>query len=151
MLIPQGHETTSGLLSFAFYYILRHPATYFKAQREVDNVLGKGSVKVDHLKDLHYIEAILRETLRLEPTAPAITRGVRQENKEMPPTLGNGRYALQRELPITCLLSKIQRDPEVYGPYAEEFRPERMLDENFNKLPNHAWKVCNSLTLRGRC
>lgn len=124
--------------------MLKHPATYFKAQREVDNVVGSGNVRVEHLKDLHYIEAILRETLRLEPTAPAISRGVRPENQEMPPTLGNGKYALKRELAITCLLSKIQRDPVVYGPDADEFRPERMLDENFNKLPKHAWKVCRT-------
>ena len=36
-----GHETTSGLLSFVFYYLLRNPAAYQKAQQEVDNVIGK--------------------------------------------------------------------------------------------------------------
>jgi cytochrome P450/NADPH-cytochrome P450 reductase len=122
--------------------MLKNPATYFKAQKEVDTVVGEGSINVDHLRDLHYVEAIMRETLRLEPTAPAITRGVRPENNESPPTIGHGKYALKKNLPILCLLSKIQRDPAVYGPDAEEFRPERMLDESFNKLPNHAWKVC---------
>src|SRR5690606_33192207 len=32
------HETTSGLLSFAFYQLLKHPEAYQKAQREVDEV-----------------------------------------------------------------------------------------------------------------
>ncbi|KAK7190825.1 bifunctional P-450/NADPH-P450 reductase [Paraphaeosphaeria sporulosa] len=128
-----GHETTSGLLSFAFYYLLKNPATYFKAQREVDNVVGQGKVTVDHMKQLHYIEAVLRETLRLEPTAPAF-------NTDPFPTIGGGKYALKKDSQVMCLLGKIQRDPAVYGEDANEFRPERMLDEHFNKLPKHAWK-----------
>lgn len=121
--------------------MLKNPSTYFKAQQEVDAVVGKGRITVDHLKNLHYIEAILRETLRLEPTAPVITRGLRPENTEPNPTLGNGKYAIKKEYQLTCLLGKIHRDPAVYGADANEFRPERMLDEHFNKLPKHAWKV----------
>lgn len=136
-----GHETTSGLLSFAFYYLLKNPATYFKAQQEVDNVVGKGKITADHMKQLHYIEAVLRETLRLEPTAPAIVRGPRQENTEPVTTLEGGTYALKKDAQVMCLLGKIQRDPAVYGEDANEFRPERMLDEPFQKLPKHAYKV----------
>lgn len=84
---------------------------------------------------MKYITAVLRETLRLTPTAPAITRAVRDENKEDPPTLGKGEYALERDWPILCLLGKIMKDPKIYGEDANEFRPERMLDEEFEKLP----------------
>ncbi len=35
-----GHETTSGLLSFAVYYLLKHPDVMARAQAEVDSVLG---------------------------------------------------------------------------------------------------------------
>src|SRR5579859_5668002 len=35
-----GHETTSGLLSFALYYLVKHPAVLAKAYEEVDRVLG---------------------------------------------------------------------------------------------------------------
>jgi cytochrome P450/NADPH-cytochrome P450 reductase len=48
---------------------------------------------------------------------------------------------LKKDSQVICLLGKIQRDPAVYGEDANEFRPERMLDEHFNKLPKHAWKV----------
>jgi cytochrome P450/NADPH-cytochrome P450 reductase len=44
-----GHETTSGLLSFAFYQLLKHPEAYRKAQQEVDSVIGKGPIKVSRL------------------------------------------------------------------------------------------------------
>jgi cytochrome P450/NADPH-cytochrome P450 reductase len=45
-----GHETTSGMLSFAFYQLLKHPAAYRKAQEEVDRVVGKGPIKVSLLE-----------------------------------------------------------------------------------------------------
>ena len=44
-----GHETTSGLLSFAFVNLLKHPAAYRKAQEEVDKVLGRGKMKVSFI------------------------------------------------------------------------------------------------------
>jgi cytochrome P450/NADPH-cytochrome P450 reductase len=127
--------------------MLKNPATYFAAQAEVDKVLGKEKINPKHLNQLKYINAMLRETLRLTPTAPAITRGVRPENKEDNPTIGNGTYSIPRKQGVVCLLTKIQQDPKVFGDDAAEFRPERMLDENFEKLPKNAWKVFSSSSL----
>jgi len=53
-----GHETTSGLLSFAFYYMLKNPKAYEKAQEEVDEVVGKGPITVEHLNKLPYLNAV---------------------------------------------------------------------------------------------
>ncbi|KAL1306999.1 hypothetical protein AAFC00_005629 [Neodothiora populina] len=131
-----GHETTSGMLSFVFYYLLKNPAAYAKAQQEVDQVVGNGSIQVEHLSKLPYITAVLRETLRLQPTAPAFTLHPLNEID----TIGGGKYTVYGNEPILALLPKIHRDPAVYGEDAEEWKPERMLDENFNKLPKNAWK-----------
>lgn len=123
--------------------MLLKPSTYFAAQQEVDRVIGKEKIQPTHLKELHYIEGVLREALRLHPTAPAFARGVRPENKEETPTIGEAKYEVPRNTAVLCLLGKIQRDPMVYGDNADEFEPERMMDENFNKLPKNAWKVSN--------
>lgn len=61
------------MLSFVFYYLLKNPAAYKKAQDEVDNVVGSGSIQVEHLTKLPYITAVLRETLRLQPTGTFCT------------------------------------------------------------------------------
>jgi len=53
-----GHETTSGLLSFAFFNLLKHPAAYRKAQEEVDEVVGTGPILVEHMGKLPYIAAV---------------------------------------------------------------------------------------------
>lgn len=89
---------------------------------------------------------MLRETLRLTPTAPGFSRAVRPENTEKTVYVGSKnpestkKYAIPREQAIICLLSKIQRDPKVWGDDAEDFKPERMLDGKFEKLPKNAWK-----------
>lgn len=53
-----GHETTSGTLSFAFYRLLKNPDSYRKVQEEVDEVIGKGPIKVEHISKLPYITAV---------------------------------------------------------------------------------------------
>lgn len=63
------------------------------------------------------------------------------DTKEDPITIGGGKYLVKPGSRITMNLAKVQKDPKVYGDDAENFRPERMLDESFNKLPKNAWKV----------
>ncbi|OTA99870.1 hypothetical protein M426DRAFT_67006 [Hypoxylon sp. CI-4A] len=129
-----GHETTSGLLSFAFYQLLKHPETYRKAQEEVDRVLGKGPITVDHMSKLPYIAAVMRETLRL--CAPISQFSVTAKED----TLLAGKYPVYKGELMSLFLRKVHVDPAVYGEDAPEFKPERMLDEPFNKLPKNAWK-----------
>ncbi|OLN93217.1 Bifunctional P-450:NADPH-P450 reductase 5 [Colletotrichum chlorophyti] len=132
-----GHETTSGLLSFAFYYLMTYPKVYEKAKQEIDEVCGRGPIRYEHLSKLSYIEAVLRETLRLQPTIPVFN--IAGKKNEI---LG-GRYSLPAEELVIVLLAKSHLDPKVYGEDFDEFKPERMLGENFNRLsrefPN-CWK-----------
>ncbi|EXF83899.1 cytochrome P450 [Colletotrichum fioriniae PJ7] len=132
-----GHETTSGLLSFAFYQLLKHPEAYRKAQQEVDDVVGKGQIKVDHMSKLPYINGVLRETLRVNATIPVFSVEAFED------TVLGGKYPVAAGETIVNLLAKSQLDPLVFGEDANEFKPERMMDENFNRItkefPN-CWK-----------
>lgn len=123
-----GHETTSGLLSFAFYLLLTHPEAYSTAQQEVDKVIGQGKVKVDHMSQLPYLSAVLRETLRLQSPIPILlVEPIKDE-------IIGGQYFIPAGETIPVLLSKSHLDPAVYGDDANEFNPQRMLDENFDLL-----------------
>lgn len=66
-----GHETTSGMLSFATFYLLENPETLQKLQDEVDTVVGQDSITLQHIQKMPYMDAVLREALRLMPTAVA--------------------------------------------------------------------------------
>ncbi len=129
-----GHETTSGLLSFATYLLLKNPAVLLKAQKIVDEVLGDELPRVEHLAQLRYIEQVLMETLRLWPTAPAFAV------KPSEDTLLGGRYPLTPRDTLLVLQPMLHRDPAVWGDDAETFDPDRFAPENAEKLPPNAWK-----------
>src|SRR5216684_4159171 len=85
-----GHETTSGLLSFAIHLLLKHPEVLRKAQAEADRILGADTPRFEQVAQLGYFDQILRETLRLWPTAPGFTVAPKHD------TLLAGRYPVKK-------------------------------------------------------
>jgi len=134
-----GHETTSGTLSFVFYELLKSPEVLKKAQEEVDRVCGQGKITIDMITKLPYINAILRETLRVDSPITANGLGINVAAGEDPHTIG-GKYKVGPDDMIVAMYHKMHKDPAVYGEDAGEFKPERMEDEAFEKLPKNAWK-----------
>lgn len=132
-----GHETTSGLLTFATYFLLKHPEVLARAYDEVDAVLGDdldATPTIEQLAQLTYVNQILKESLRLWPTAPAFTRYAYED------TLLGGRYPVRARQPILTLLPALHRDPAVWGENAAEFDPEHFAPERERSLPAHAYK-----------
>lgn len=122
--------------------LLKNESAYRAAQEEVDKMIGREPVRVEHLKKLEYINAVLRETLRLSPTAPAMSKQVNPKFQGKA-TLCKGKYVIEPTDRIVALLGATQRDPKIYGADANEFKPERMFGDNFKNIPNAAWKVRN--------
>jgi hypothetical protein len=50
-----GHETTSGMLSFTVYYLLRHPQAMQKLRNEIDEVCGDEDITLNHLAKMPYL------------------------------------------------------------------------------------------------
>lgn len=90
---------------------------------------------LQHLSKLEYINAVLRETLRLHPPAPAFTVHPKQDE------IIGGKYRVTKDMALVCFLMVAQRDPVVFGEDTNSFKPERMLNEPFSQLPPNAWKV----------
>ncbi|APW58772.1 Bifunctional cytochrome P450/NADPH--P450 reductase 2 [Paludisphaera borealis] len=129
-----GHETTSGLLTFALYELLRNPEFLERARSEVDAVLGGDAPRVEHLARLGYLDQVLKETLRLWPTAPAFAVQPEQGDAAV------GGYPVRSGETVLVLLPTLHRDPAVWGADADRFDPDRMAPEAFDKLPPNAWK-----------
>jgi cytochrome P450/NADPH-cytochrome P450 reductase len=133
-----GHETTSGLLSYAIYALLKHPEVLKKAYDEVDRVLGpdvEAKPSYQQVTQLTYVTQILKEALRLWPPAPAY--GIAPLKDE---TIAGGKYPLKKNTFITILVTALHRDPGVWGPNPELFDPENFSAEAEAKRPVNAWK-----------
>ena len=133
-----GHETTSGLLSYTLYALLKHPDILKKAYEEVDRVLGPDTEvrpTYQQVTRLTYITQILKEALRLWPPAPAY--GISPLKDE---TIGGGKYKLRKNTFITILVTALHRDPSVWGPNPDAFNPENFSREAEAARPVNAWK-----------
>jgi cytochrome P450 / NADPH-cytochrome P450 reductase len=133
-----GHETTSGLLSYTLYALLKHPDVLKKAYDEVDRVLGpdvNAKPTFQQVTQLTYITQILKEALRLWPPAPAY--GISPLADE---TIGGGKYRLKKGIFITILVNALHRDPSVWGPNPDVFNPENFSREAEAARPVNAWK-----------
>ncbi|CAG9612201.1 Bifunctional cytochrome P450/NADPH--P450 reductase [Bacillus rhizoplanae] len=127
-----GHETTSGLLSFALYFLLKNPDKLKKAYEEVDRVLTEPIPTYEQVQKLKYTRMILNETLRLWPTAPAISLYAKEA------TLLGGKYHIEKGREVTVLIPKLHRDTDVWGDAVEDFQPERF--ESIAQIATHAYK-----------
>jgi cytochrome P450/NADPH-cytochrome P450 reductase len=133
-----GHETTSGLLSYTIYALLKHPEILKKAYDEVDRVFGPdvdAKPTYQQVTQLTYITQILKEALRLWPPAPAY--GISPLKDE---TIGGGKYRLKKGTFTTILVTALHRDPSVWGPNPDAFDPENFSREAEAKRPVNAWK-----------
>ncbi len=131
-----GHETTSGLLSYTLYALLKDPEILKKAYDEVDRVFGPDpSIRPTYqqVTQLHYINQIMKESLRLYPPAPAFS--VYPYNEEV--VCG---YKLRKGITVNILVGALHRDPEVWGPRADIFDPENFSPAAEQARPAWAWK-----------
>ncbi len=118
-----GHETTSGALSFALYYLACNPDVLTQAVAETDAILGHhphAMPAFDRVSKFRYIRRVLDESLRIWPTVPAFARSPRETT-----TLG-GRYRMRPQDHAAILLGRVHRDPSVWDD-PEVFDPDRFL------------------------
>lgn len=129
-----GHETTSGLLTFALHLLLRHPHVLAQAYADVDRVLP-GDTRPDygHLVHLEVIERVIKESQRLWPTAPAFSVGPFEDQ-----TIG-GKWLMRKDRPVNVFSPGLHRDPKVWD-RPDEFDIDRWLPEVERARHPHAYK-----------
>jgi len=129
-----GHETTSGALSFALYYLARNPDVLARAQSEVDKVWGENpDPSYEEVAKLRYVRRVLDEALRLWPTAPAFARQAQVD------TVVGGEYPMRKGQWALVLIPALHRDP-VWGDDPESFDPDRFSPERNRARPAHVYK-----------
>src|SRR5207253_2500726 len=109
-MLAAGHETTATGLAFAFELLMRTPGVQERLRAELAG--GNGDA---------YLDAVVKETLRLRPIIDATER-----------TLARPRSVAGWDLPagvkVYPAIAVVHHREDLY-PRAREFRPERFLDE----------------------
>jgi cytochrome P450 len=116
--LAAGHETTATGLAWAFERILSTPAVHERLRAEIRTACGT-EPDPEQLAALPYLDATIKETLRLRPVIPLVGRVLQK------PTRIAG-YDLPAGTSVACCIYLAQRNPEVY-PDPEAFSPERFL------------------------
>ena len=111
-----GHETTSNMLSFALYEIIRNPYVEEKLLTEVNTVLGeRDDVAFEDLAKLKYLGQILDEALRKYPVVPGLKRMLTKEI-----TVGGYHIPKGNKIYSEALFfsrnSEIWENPEIFNP-----------------------------------
>ncbi|XP_077426639.1 cytochrome P450 4V2-like isoform X2 [Vanacampus margaritifer] len=129
----RGHDTTAAAMNWALHLLGSHPDVHHKVQRELQEVFGTSErvASMDDLKQLKYLECVIKEALRLYPSVPFFARTIREDTKINGFTVPSGTNAL-------IMTYSLHRDPR-YFPEPEEFRPERFLSENLAGRPPYAY------------
>uniref|UniRef100_A0A1I7TRP6 Cytochrome P450 n=1 Tax=Caenorhabditis tropicalis TaxID=1561998 RepID=A0A1I7TRP6_9PELO len=113
--LAAGYDTTANTLAYTCYMLMKHPEKMEKAQKEIDEICTSDSISYDDMSKLKYVDAIIKETLRLFPVGWfACSRQC-----VTPTTLG--KYYIEEGVRIEADVGALHLDKEVWGEDAEEW------------------------------
>lgn len=144
-----GHDTNTSMLQWAFYELSRTPHALKAVRDELDEIFGPQTDPLTVcatlaeegerlLPRMHYINAVIKETLRLHPPASTVRMADPGTGFTIRATTGE-EYNLDGTIMYSCQ-SIIQRDPSVYGDTADDWVPERWLGDAAKSIPASAWR-----------
>ncbi|XP_033230875.1 cytochrome P450 4C1-like [Belonocnema kinseyi] len=121
--IFEGHDTTSMAICFTLLMLAENEDVQERARKEVDMVLDENDGKIGsvELQRLNYLEQCIRETLRLYPSVPLISRVLHED-------LQLKNYLIPGGTNIHLHIFDLHRDPN-FWPNPEKFDPDRFLTE----------------------
>lgn len=133
-----GHETTSGALSFAFYFLAQHPEVVARARAEIDQVWGGADRPTfEQVAKLRYVRRVLDESLRLQPTVPGYYRAARAD------TVLAGTYPMREGDWVMAMIGTLHRDPAWTAPGlkpVDQFDPDRFESQYVKARPGNLYK-----------
>lgn len=126
-----GHETTALSLSFAMLLLAEHPDAQARARAEVDQVLGERPATMQDVRRLPYVEAVLKESMRVLPPVYLFGREA-LEDVEI------AGWVIPRGTQVLTPVCAIHKDARWYDD-PDRFVPERWLDGLADRLPKYAY------------
>ncbi|KAJ8715380.1 hypothetical protein PYW07_009862 [Mythimna separata] len=128
-LLLATYDTTIYEMLFVFICIGSYPDVQEKIYQEITEVLGEdGRLSKENISQLVYLEAAIKESIRLYPIGPIVARDATSDTKLRNVTIPSGSS-------IMVHLWSVNRNTKYWGFDAEEFKPERWL--NTDTVPDH--------------
>ncbi|KAE9395133.1 cytochrome P450 [Gymnopus androsaceus JB14] len=129
--IVAGHETTSTAVAWSLYALTQHPLIQTKLRQECLS-LGTEEPTMEQLNSLPYLDAVVRESLRVHPPAPVLQRVAREDDVlplQHPFTDKDGivhtEIRIRKGQVVIIPIAEINRDKAIWGQDASDFKPER--------------------------
>lgn len=122
-----GHETTAKALTWTLYVLARAPEWQTRVREELDAVIGSGPVDAAAIAKLPVTSRVLKEVMRLYPSAPVMTR-VNAEDVDI------GGIFLPKPTLIVIPIFAIHRHRSLWQD-PDRFDPDRFLPENEARYP----------------
>eukprot|EP01006_Ploeotia_vitrea_P028336 TRINITY_DN61044_c0_g1_i1.p1 TRINITY_DN61044_c0_g1~~TRINITY_DN61044_c0_g1_i1.p1 ORF type:complete len:516 (-),score=31.61 TRINITY_DN61044_c0_g1_i1:40-1587(-) len=129
-----GHDTTTNLIAWAIYFLLSHPKVKQEVEEEINSVFGDSpqrGIEYEDLQKLKFMQCVVKETLRLKPSAPLRGRICTQDE-----VLEGHKIPAGRNMGWSPYVT--QRLPE-YWDRPNEFDPHRWLDPSRLPSSSFAW------------
>jgi len=128
-----GFDTVSTIMCFVQYELAVNPDVQKKLRTEILNVLKEtnGKITYEVINNQKYLDAVIKETLRLYPLSSFLDR-VCVKDFEMPPATPDGKPFIIK--PGECIWFasySVHRDSK-YFPEPEKFNPDRFLNNNID-------------------
>ena len=115
-----GHETSALSLAWAFAWLGRHPEAAERLQQEIGDLSRDDDIAA--IQALPYLDAVVKECLRLYPAVPEIVRMLAKP-------LELRGYEVPAGVNVAACAAVLHMNPEIY-PNPERFYPERFLQRN---------------------
>jgi cytochrome P450 len=119
-MLMAGHETTGTALSWAFERILSLPDVEERLRDELDAIGRSNRLTAADLPRLEYLEAVVKESLRIRPIMPAGGARLVRQPFEI------GGYVIPPGNILVNSMYLLHRRPDLY-PDPDAFKPERFL------------------------
>ncbi|XP_017837164.1 cytochrome P450 4e3-like [Drosophila busckii] len=116
----EGHDTTASAITFAIYCLGMSPAAQQRAFEEQQQIFGSAQDRhpsYEQLQNMHYLDLVIKETLRIFPSVPFIFRTARE------PTVIVDKYIPQGTTMALAIVAIGHSHHSFDEPF--EFRPER--------------------------
>lgn len=122
LLLFAGHETTTSLVSSLCLALARHPEILATARAEQVQIGLDAPITIDSLKQMTYLDRVLREVERMYPPVGGGFRGVTEEFEFNGYRVPKGWQVLYR-IPEAHFDAQIYPEPDTFDP--DRFAPER--------------------------